>query len=205
MSDRSTPLRVLVVTNMYPTPQTPAFGAFVETEVNAIRRLDGGAAAVVELVFVNGREHLAAYLRAPYQIREIVRRRNIDVVHAHYGLTGFVAAFHDVPLVVTFHGDDLWGTRTPSGGISTKSRVARWFSYSVASRADAIICHSEELRSALPRAADRARAHVIPMGVDTNRFTPGKREAARQRLGQPTDQRLVLFPVSAMQPVKRLD
>jgi hypothetical protein len=30
-------LRVLVVTNMYPTPETPAFGSFVRDQVHALQ------------------------------------------------------------------------------------------------------------------------------------------------------------------------
>jgi teichuronic acid biosynthesis glycosyltransferase TuaC len=194
-------LRVLVVTNMYPTPADPAFGAFVASQVEALRR----AGVQVELAFVNGRRSAAAYLAAPFRIGPLARRQRCHLVHAHYGLTGFVAGFHALPLVVTFHGDDLLGTRTRTGRVTVKSRLARRLSHAAARRADALICPSEVLRDALPRAADRARTRVIPMGVNVARFSPGDRAAARARLGLDRTERLVLFVDPLGQAVKRLD
>ena len=74
------------------------------------------------------------------------------------------------------------------------SRVIRRLSFIAARRADVLICKSDGLRSALPRAHDRARALVIPNGVDVAQFCPGDRLAARRRLGFDPEERLVLFP-----------
>ena len=194
-------LRVLVVTNMYPTPEDPSYGAFVANQVHSLSR--AGVDVVVE--FVDGRHSVSAYLRAPLGIRRRVRARGFDVVHAHYGLTGFVAAFQPVPLVVTFHGDDLLGTPGTRGGVTLKSRLIRRLSYAAARRAVVPICVSEAMRAALPRAADRARAHVIPMGVDVGRFCAGDRTAARTRLRLDRDERLVLFPNTPGERRKRLE
>ncbi len=193
-------LRVLAVTNMYPTPTDPAYGAFVATEVAALAR----AGADVRVEFINGRRSRAAYLAAPLRINRAVRSAGCDVVHAHYGLTGFVSLFQRLPLVVTFHGDDLLGTANGRGGVTLKSRIIRRLGHAAARRADALICQSDAMRQALPRAADRARAHVIPMGVD-ERFTPDDRAAARARLGLAGAERLVLFPSTPAEPRKRLD
>jgi glycosyltransferase involved in cell wall biosynthesis len=127
------------------------------------------------------------------------------VVHAHYGLTGFVALFQPLPLIVSFCGDDLLGTPNGHGGLTFGSRLPRTLSRHAARRANAIVCKSDELRAALPRPADRARAHVVPNGVDTTRFAPGDRALARQRLGIPASERLVLFPHTPSVPRKRFD
>jgi teichuronic acid biosynthesis glycosyltransferase TuaC len=194
-------LRVLAVTNMYPTADDPAYGAFVATQVEWLSR----AGAEVQVDFINGRRSHAAYLAAPLRIRRLAQSGQFDVVHAHYGLTGFVAAFQPLPLVVTFHGDDLFGTAKVHGGVTLKSRLVRRLSHVAARRADALVCQSDAMRQALPRAADRSRAHVLPMGVDTERFSPGDRAAARARLGLDPAERLVLFPSTPTEPVKRLD
>jgi glycosyltransferase involved in cell wall biosynthesis len=186
---------------MYPTPADPAFGVFIATQVNSLAR----AGVSTRLEFVDGRRHNTAYLTGAFHISRLARAHRFDVVHAHYGLTGFVAGFHRLPLVVTFHGDDLLGTRRRGGGITLKSRLVRRFSHAAARRADALICHSDGLRGALPRPVDRLRAHVIPMGVDVARFSPGDRVAARSRLGIDARERLVLFPSEPGQPVKRVD
>jgi len=186
---------------MYPTPDDPAYGAFVATQVQSLSR----AGADVDVEFVNGRRSTLDYLGAPLRISRLVRAGRFDLVHAHYGLTGFLAAFQRLPLVVTFYGDDLLGTPDRRGRLTLKSRAIRRIGYAAARRAQGVICMSEEMRQALPRAADRARARVIPNGVDTERFCPGNRVAARVRLGLDPAERLVLFPNTPREVRKRLD
>ena len=195
------PLRVLTVTNMFPTPDTPVFGIFVARQVEAIRKLGHH----VHVEFIRG-ERNANYALGIRRVRSLARPGAFDVVHAHYGLTGFVAAFQPLPLVVSFCGDDLLGTPDGRGGNTLKSRIGMQLSRIAARRAQGIICKSEGLRVALPRQRDRERARVIGNGVDTNVFHPGDREGARARIGVSRDERLVLFPHDRGQwAVKRFD
>lgn len=198
----SGPLRVLAVTNMYPTPSDPVYGIFVEGQVISLER----AGASVRVEVIDGRRTKLEYLSGIRRVRHLVRAGVFDLVHAHYGLTGFVASFQPLPLVVSFCGDDLNGTSNGHGGTTLKSRLARGLSYLAARRADAIICKSDRLRLALPRSRDRGRAHVIGNGVDLTRFNPGSRAEARRHLGLAAGDRLVLFPHSVRQrAVKRFD
>ena len=201
-------MRVLVATNMYPSDRDPAYGVFVDAQVQAL----GAEGIDVAVEFIDGRTSSVAYLSGIARLRRRARRVSppFDLVHAHYGLTGFVAAFQPLPLVVTFHGDDLLGTPSAAGwgsegGITLKSRIARGLSGVAARRAKGIICVSEQLRQALPRSGDRQRARVIPGGIDTARFCPGDRLAARRRLGLPPAEQIVLFPSTPGERRKRLD
>ena len=81
-------MRVLVVTNMWPTPDEPSFGCFVEEQVEDVR----GLGLEVEVIAFDGRRDRRNYVRAARAVRAAVRRRPVSVVHAHYGLTGAVAA-----------------------------------------------------------------------------------------------------------------
>src|SRR5690349_6620714 len=170
------PLRVLAVTNMYPTAEDPSYGIFVASQMQSVE----AAGARVTIEFVNGRRSDWEYARAVMRIRKRARPGMLDVVHAHYGLTGFVAAFQPLPLVVSFCGDDLFGTPNGRGRTTLKSRLGVWLSRLAARRADRIICKSEELRDALPAWVSRERVHVIGNGVDTARFCPGDRTLARK-------------------------
>src|SRR5713101_1801752 len=104
---------------MYPTPDDPAYGIFVASQMESVAQ----AGASVDVMFVNGRLGEGQYVRAVSEVRRRARSSAYDVVHAHYGLTGFVAAFHRIPLVVSFCGDDLLGTPDGHGGITLKSRL----------------------------------------------------------------------------------
>jgi teichuronic acid biosynthesis glycosyltransferase TuaC len=194
-------LRVLAVTNMYPHGDDPAYGAFVASQMRSIAAT--GAEVVIE--FINGRRSTLAYGAAMRRVRRLAAGGRFDLVHAHYGLSGFVSIFQPLPLVVSFCGDDLLGTPNGRGGLTAKSRVARRLSYAAAQRAEGIICKSAEMRERLPHERDRARAVVIPNGVDTVLFGPGDRAEARRRLGWPSGEPVVLFPSTPTERRKRLD
>ena len=81
-------MRVLVVTNMYPSEQAPGVGAVVADQVEDLRALG----ASVELVVIRGRLGKRQYLEGAREVRRRVRRERFDVIHAHYGLTGVVAS-----------------------------------------------------------------------------------------------------------------
>lgn len=195
------PLRVLAVTNMYPGADHPTYGIFVATQMQSI----AGTGAHVHVEFIDGRRSAWAYARAITLVGRLARSGQFDLVHCHYGLSGFVAAFQPLPLVVSFCGDDLLGTPNGRGGITIKSRIAMRLSHVAARRADAIICKSDAMRRRLPRPADVARAVVIPNGVDTTRFSPGNRLKAREQLGLHAAEHLVLFPNTSTERRKRLD
>lgn len=192
---------MLAVTNMYPTADDPVYGAFIATQMRSIA--DVGVEVHVEAI--DGRRSALAYAGAIGRVRRLAATDRFDLVHAHYGLSGFAASFQPLPLVVSFCGDDLLGTPNGRGGITVKSRIGLRLSHIAARRANAIICKSEEMRSRLPRRADAARARVIPNGVDTARFSPGNRQEAREQLGLRDAEPVVLFPHTSSERRKRLD
>jgi len=157
-------MRVLIVTNMYPTPAEPAFGSFVKDQSDDLR----GLGLEVEQVVFDGRARRREYGRAVGVVRSALRGGRFDIVHAHYGLSGAVAALArpSVPLVTTFHGDDY------------EVAWQRLISTIVARRSSAIVVSERGRRLLFKR-----HAAVIPMGVDTELFTPVEQAVARRRLG----------------------
>src|SRR4051812_5330184 len=82
-----TDLRVLTVTNMWPTPEAPQFGIFVKRQVDELRRLG----VQVDVQFVNGRRSKANYARAFREFRRRLRGRRYDLIHADYVFSGVIA------------------------------------------------------------------------------------------------------------------
>lgn len=184
-------MRVLVVTNMYPSDDRPALGRFVRDQVESLRRIDG---LEVELFSFPG-GGAAAYARAARELRARHGHERFDVVHAHYGLTGWAAlALRRRPLVVTFHGTDLGHPRV---GRLSRALVPLLSLPATVSAALA----SAGLRGA----GTRRRVAVLPCGVDLERFTPTDRRAARERLGLDPAGRYLLFPADPVRPEKRHD
>lgn len=192
-------LRVLMVTNMWPRPDRPALGAFVRSQCRSLEALG----VAVEVHVIEGDRGAAAYALDVPAVRRAVDAFRPDLVHAHYGLSGWTARWQPRPLVVSFCGDDLLGTPTADGGLTFRSRIAMQMSRSAARHAHAIICKSGNLVAALDRPVDRARAVIIPNGVDLGRFFPGDRAEARRRLGLDPAARYVFFPHLREQAVQK--
>ena len=180
-------MKVLVVTNMYPSAERPHWGAFVRSQVESLEAL-GVENVICE---IEGWKSVARYAHALRSLPVIARRHGVDLVHAHYGLSGAAAAsVRAVPLVVSFCGDDLLGRPDERGRITSRSRWLVSVSRIAARRADAVIVKTQEMRKKIPDIAD---VEVIPNGVDLARFAPVPREQARAQLGWPADGQVMLF------------
>ena len=75
-------MRVLIVTNMYPTPDRPYYGIFVKEQVEAIRQLYSDID--FDIYYVDGRNSKMAYLKSIFAIDRRLRKRHYDIVHVHY-------------------------------------------------------------------------------------------------------------------------
>lgn len=52
------------------------------------------------------------YLKNYFKLYKTVLHENVDIVHAHYGLSGLLAILQrKVPVVITFHGSDIYDKR----------------------------------------------------------------------------------------------
>jgi teichuronic acid biosynthesis glycosyltransferase TuaC len=133
--------------------------------------------------------------------RQKIASGKYDLVHAQWGQSGMLALPKQIPLVVTFRGDDLEGIIGPNGKHTNSGRILRLISRTVAMVADEIILVSE----ALARHIHRQSYHIIPSGIDLDLFKPGSRDEARQHLGLSPDRCYVLFAGAAANPRKRID
>jgi teichuronic acid biosynthesis glycosyltransferase TuaC len=177
-------LKVLFVTNMYPDETNPGSGAFVRQQAEHLRK----AGHQVDVLHIESGRSRLKYLTSPIDVYAQTRRESYDVVHAHYGLSGFPALFrHKSPLVITLHGSDaLVGHLQPL------------ISKAVCSLADAVIVVSKGISA-------RIAGQIIPCGIDLEVFTPRDRTAARVRLGLPVRGKLVLFPFDPKRKIKRYE
>jgi glycosyltransferase involved in cell wall biosynthesis len=184
-------VRVLVVTNFMPDAEAPQRGRWVRDQVDELRK----RGVEVDLFeFARGRSE---YLPAARRLRALLRRQRFDLVHAHYGLAGWVAKLAGArPLVVTYHGTDV------------RHRLVGHLSRRLAWRADLVAAVSRALfepedgRPGLPAVPGRA---VLPCGPDIGRFEPIPRADARGALGLEPDGRYLFFPANPDRPEKRHD
>jgi glycosyltransferase involved in cell wall biosynthesis len=190
--------RVLVVTNLWPTSADPSYGSFVQAQMDSLRPLG----VDYDVLFINGRESVVNYLRGVPQLRHRLKAKSYDLVHAHFGLSGLVARFQwQVPLVVSFMGDDVLGRFDRRGGVGLIGRLFQLSSFVLARSAAAVIVKSRAMKTQLRLGS----AHVIPNGVDLQLFQPIAMAQARQRLGLDNGRKYVIFPYDPRIANKRYD
>jgi teichuronic acid biosynthesis glycosyltransferase TuaC len=183
-------MRALIVSNMFPTPERPAFGSFVRDQVQALERIAG---IELELFTFTGGSPVA-YLEAARTIRRRYRGERIDIVHAHFGLTAWPArAAPARGRALTLHGTDLAHPRSRLlTGLALRST-------------DLVATVSEPLAREIPRWASRRPVAVLPCGVDMHRFQRIPRARARSQLGLDPRGPYLLFPADPARPEKRYD
>lgn len=190
--------RVLVVTNMWPYRGDPSYGSFVQDQMESLRPLG----VEYDVFFINGREGRLNYFRAIPQLRRRLTGQAYDLIHAHFGLSGCVACTQRrVPVVLSFHGDDVLGKFRRNGRVTPYGRLLRLSSRVLSHFVAANIVQSEEMKARLRSQS----AEIIPCGVDLNLFRPMDRIAARRALALDPQKKLVLFPYNPAEVRKRYD
>ena len=157
------------------------------------------------------KEELLPHMRefSRFFIDRARRHGGYDLVHANFFMSGLVAlrarAALGIPFAMTFHALGLVrrmhqreADRFPPIRIDIERRLAR--------QADRLVAEcpqdAQDLRTLYGAAPDRI--DVVPCGFDAEEFLPVGREAARDALGLPRDERVVL-QLGRMVPRKGVD
>jgi glycosyltransferase involved in cell wall biosynthesis len=179
-------MRVLQVTNMYPTPKRPSSGTFVKNEVESLRK----EGIEVDVLFMDGRRNSLHYLWGIPRFWARLLTRRYDLIHAHYVFCGFISRMQFLyPVVLTHH--------RPGVVTSWETPLCRIVNHLV----DRVIDRSLEIK----QSPGFGMAEVIPAGIDFDMFKPMTREECRTALGLPMDKKLVLWAGENRRREKRLD
>jgi teichuronic acid biosynthesis glycosyltransferase TuaC len=185
------PMRVLMITSVWPTPAHPERAPFIVRQVESLR----ARGVEVDVLHVDGGGRPGNYARRWREVRALTAARSFDLVHAQWGQSALVALPRRAPLVVTFRGSDLEGI----AGHPVAGGILRWMSRLAARQADQVVVVSASLARHIPF----RHCHVIPSGLDLELFRPMPQADARATLGLHPSRRYVLFAASPANPVKR--
>lgn len=144
-------MKILVVTNLYPTAARPFISPFVKEQVEAMRKCYPDL--TIDVRVIEGERPRWAYLREIILLPIFVKKGRYDIVHAHFGLTLISTLLIRVPVVVTFHGSDLL--------VNPTKHISRL----LAPMAAKVIVVAKRLRDSL------GYGEVIPCGIDVKMFT----------------------------------
>jgi len=194
--------RVLVVTSMYPSPDHPHLGTFVKRQVDALT----AAGSPQDVLVIEGWRSRANYLKAIGRVRRAVRTGRYDLVHAYYGLCGFVASCQTrIPFIVTYCGSDLNPGFAGRERALLRSLAVIALGQAAALRARACIVRSREMMGRLLWRRAREQGRIVVSGIDLELFRPRDRSEARRHLGWKERRPVALFVCSdaALPAVKR--
>src|SRR6266542_3061475 len=146
-------MKLLTVTNMWPTADAPQFGVFVSRQVDELRR----AGIDVSVLFIDGRSTRVNYARGIFAFRAALGSEGFDVIQANYVFSGVIArAQRQCPIVLTHHGVEVFQTwQAP-------------LCWAMSRLVDRVVVRSEQMRQRLGLPS----ARVIPAGVDLDLFRP---------------------------------
>lgn len=196
-------MRVLVITNLYPTPTKPSVGTFVAQQVESLR----ARGVEIDLLHLDRQQHgRRAYSGLSDKVRRSIEASEPDLVHLMYGGVAADVVTREIrerPVLVSFCGTDLLGGggRSPLGRLSCLYGVRA--SRRAATRATGIVVKSQNLEKALPSGVDRSKVWIVPNGVDLSRFAPRDRRESQVALGWDPRRKHLLFPSSANRREKR--
>jgi teichuronic acid biosynthesis glycosyltransferase TuaC len=160
------------------------FSPIVENQAGSLRE----AGVEISLFFVNGRG-MRGYLRNIIPLRRVLRKKEFDVVHAHYSFSGMLASLSGArPLVVSLMGESEGEKPVIRLFIRLFSRLS-W---------KITITKSEKMNSALKL----RKALVIPNGVDLGIFHPMDKNESKRKLGWDPEKLHILFAGNPERPIK---
>jgi len=190
-------MTVLMLSNMFPSPDHPAFGVFVRNQVECLESRHRH-----RMILVVAREDPERLLRKILKYTMLHIRawgavfRRFDLVHLHYASSAHILAASPIlllcnkPVIVTIHRGEIY--TLPDHGVR-KSIVGRFLR-----KAKAVIAVSADLESKLRDnlGVEASKITVIDVGCDLRRFRPtppGTKAMAKERVGLPPDTATILF------------
>jgi D-inositol-3-phosphate glycosyltransferase len=159
------------------------------------------------------KQELSAYLPEFVSgIKEFSRTKGTryDVIHSHYWLSGLAAMelreSWNIPVINMFHTLGLMKNRVAQPHEELEGEYRINGEKKVMAAVDRIIAATPAELAQLQWLynIDTQKVIVIPPGVDTSRFYPIPSDEAKEYIGIPADDRLVLY-VGRIEPLKGLD
>ncbi len=159
------------------------FAPFILDQAAALER----AGVKLEFFGVEGKGW-SGYLQNRKHLLNQIATFKPDLIHAHYGLSGLLANLQrKVPVVTTYHGSDI-----------NDKKVFRFSKLAILLSKHNIFVSKKNLE----KAKLKNRFSLLPCGVDLDFFKPIPKKTAREKMGLPLKDKMVLFSGSFNNQVK---
>ena len=169
-------MRVLHITNNYPTQQHPIFGIFVKEQIDSLIKLG----LECDVFFINGKEKgKLEYIKCVKDLKNKIEENSYDIIHCHHAFSGVVAILFSglqrkYPIVISFQNDP--------------ANEAKFNLFNLLStRSSAWIFKNNSVYAVPPK------GYYLPNGVNTDFFKPISRIDACNKLNLDPSKRYILF------------
>ena len=181
-------MKILHITNNFPTLNFPIFGIFIKEQIESLRSLGSEN----EVFFINSREEgKGAYIRSLRRLRRLLKNNNYDLIHCHHSYSAAMfllsGKWSGICRLLSYQSDPR-----NEGGIFLFKILYKFF--------DRIILKNQ------PEEVSLSKVVYLPNGVNTGFFVPMDKNECKLKLGLDPDKRYILFMDSYnRRPCKRID
>lgn len=171
---------------MYPSDKHPVHGIFIKEQIEDLTKNHD---FIYEIFLIESvHKSKLEYFKSVLNIYRYIDRFKPDIIHIHYGLSGFFLLFFKpkTDVFLTLHGSDFNNRGS--------NYLQVWLSRRIISKADLVFVQNPTMKKQALKY--NQNVEVLTCGVDTNFFNP---ENIIKNL---TDEKLILFPSSPTREVK---
>ncbi len=162
-------MKILIISNMYPSKQKPYSGVFIKNQFEALRAILGDKKIEIKYMnrtFTNVYGSILKYIRFIFFLLSSYKKR-YDVIHFHYFYLSIIFLpykifYRKTRFIVTFHGQDIIK-------LSSNKYLLYFFRF-LAKRIDCFIPVGKQVSSIMKMKLEVKEDDVIPVGVDTSVF-----------------------------------
>lgn len=134
---------------------------------------------------------LTGYLKSAFKLRKYLKKNQVDIIHAHYTLSGWVAvlACSGKPKVLSLMGTDAYGEFIGVDKIKFTSRYLIFSTYLIQPFVQALISKSQNIEESV---YSKKKSKIIPNGIDLEKIAYNK-IGFKEELGLDPDKKHILF------------
>jgi len=169
-------MRILQITNNYPTVNYPIYGIFVKEQIESLKEVG----IECDVFFINGREQgKLEYFKCVRKLRKLISTNQYDLIHCHHAYSAvsailFARLNKKLPVVVSFQNDPVY---------EAKFNLFKLIS----PRTSAMIFKNNSIHVLSPK------GYYLPNGVNIEFFKPIDRVEACKKLQLNPDKKYILF------------
>lgn len=191
-------MRVLHVTNNYPTSNNPDYGVFTKDQIDKVIALGVNS----DLLFINAREHgIKEYFNAFKKIKNIYKQ--YDIIHCFHGLTLIIVFFATIkkPILISFLNEIKYENLKKNKAINEIYVIL----YKLIIKSNRVFTI---FKDKIPEnLKNNGRSFYLPNGIDLDSFYPIDKVESCKILNLDPTKKYILFVSSKniLRPQKRYD